>query len=188
MVIREYLKGDFKPVFLIAVPQMADPNFAKSVILLIHHDAGGAVGLVINKKIDLNIGNLATDQDINCHESFSSLPVFEGGPVEQERCWIIHTEESIEEKENIAPGLFLSGTNPTLETLLVKGKVPIRLVLGYAGWDAGQLEQEMVEGSWISADINAKHIFEPDPSKIWEGVLKDLGIEPVMIAEGRGVH
>jgi len=186
--MREYLKGDFKPIFLLAVPQMTDPNFAKSVILLIHHDAGGAVGLVINSKIDLNIGNLATEQDIDCHASLSPLPVFQGGPVEPERCWIIHTDKSIEEKQNIAPGLFLSGTDPTLKTLLVEGKTPLRLVLGYAGWDAGQLEQEMVEGSWITADVNAKHIFETEPSKIWEGVLKDLGIEPMMIAEGRGVH
>lgn len=179
---------NFKPIFLIAVPQLADPNFAKSVVLIMHHDAGGAVGLVINRITELKVSKLASDQNIKCHQDLAAIPVFEGGPVEPERCWIIHTDKTIEEKEDIMPGLFLSGTTPTLKILLERGAKPIRLVLGYAGWGAGQLEKEMAEGSWITADVKLSHIFHTEHSKIWDAVLKDLGVDPTMIAEGGGVH
>lgn len=143
---------------------------------------------MINKTTDLKVGALARDQKLECADNLESLSVLQGGPVEPERCWLIHTEAGVEEKQVLMKELFLSGTNPTLKELLEKGQEPIRLVVGYAGWGAGQLEEEMAEGSWITADVNMKYIFETEPSSVWETILRDMGVDPNMIAEGKGVH
>lgn len=180
--------GEFRPMLLIAVPQMGDPNFAKSVVLILQHDRKGAFGLVVNNPTNMTLGQFAESQEMECHDQIREMTVFRGGPVEPEGGWILHTDETVEERKEILPGLYMSGSSETLKALLESGRKPMRLILGYAGWGAGQLEQEMVEGAWITAAADPKYVFETEPSRTWNVILTDMGVDPNRLMVGRGLH
>src|SRR5690349_18930856 len=85
----------FNPTFLIAMPQLADPNFARSVVLMLHHDANGAFGLVLNNPSKVNLGTFARAQGMDCHPSIENTPVLAGGPVDTIHGWLIHKNENV---------------------------------------------------------------------------------------------
>ncbi len=176
------------PLLLIAVPQMEDPNFAKSVVLIIHHDPNGALGLILNDPLEVTLGAFAESQSIPCHTALRNQPVFRGGPVEPERGWIFHEDAETAEKQEVLPNLFLSGTGETLTRFLTEGIRPFRLILGYAGWGEGQLEKEMREGAWIVAKASSKYVFQVETGAIWRTVLADLGVDPNRLMIGSGLH
>lgn len=176
------------PLFLISMPQLGDPNFTRSVLLLLQHNQTGALGLVINNPSELTLGSFVRSQDIFCQEAFQKIFVFRGGPVEPEKGWILHTDPGIAEAEQILPGLFLSTSVKVLKRLLENGNPPLRLILGYAGWGAGQLEKEMKEGSWLAIPASLKLIFSVDPSQMWKLALEGRGINPLSLVSGVGVH
>ncbi len=181
--------GTYKHNFLIAVPQLLDPNFNHSIVLMLEHQADGALGIIINDATALTLGTFAKNHKLACHNNLEDMPVFRGGPVEPAVGWIIHTEASAPEKKEILPGLFVSGSQDSLKHLLALGNPQMRLFLGYAGWSEEQLEEEVAHGSWISTDINAEHIFETKTNKIWQRVLSDMGIDPSQLIQGDGhVH
>ena len=181
-------KEDFKPIFLIAMPQLGDPNFFHSVVLMLHHDDSGALGLVINHPPDLDMGTFARSQELACHQSMETGFVFRGGPVEPQRGWILHTNQKVEERQEIFPGMFVSGTADTLGLLLEQGSRPLRLVLGYAGWSPGQLELEMAEGAWLTADVTTDHVLNTDPAQAWDLILKEMGVDPTRLTTATGIH
>ncbi|HEX5037644.1 MAG TPA: YqgE/AlgH family protein, partial [bacterium] len=111
-----------------------------------------------------------------------------GGPVQAERGWILHADAAVEEKQIVVPGLYVSTGTVALEDLMERGSLPFRLFLGYAGWGAGQLEKEMVEGAWITAQAESKYVFQKSPDKIWNKVLADLGVDPNRLMVGTGLH
>lgn len=175
------------PHYLIAVPQLGDPNFERKIILMLHHDEGGALGLVINDPTQLTLGSFAASNDMKCHERIAHVPVYRGGPVTPEQGWILHANTAIHEKKEIVPGLFLSGRIDTLEELLEQGDTSMRLLLGYAGWGEGQLETEMAQGAWITTKASAHHALRTDPELCWTAVLRDMGIDPVSITMGNAL-
>lgn len=175
-------------MLLIAVPQMGDPNFSKTVVLILQHDAEGAFGLVINRPTEVTLDKFAESQDLFCHGNLVEEVVFRGGPVQAERGWILHTDATVEEKQIVVPGLYVSTGTVALEDLMERGSRPFRLFLGYAGWGAGQLEKEMVEGAWITAKAESKYVFQQSPDKIWNKVLADLGVDPNRLMVGTGLH
>lgn len=178
----------FNPSFLIAVPQLGDPNFSHSIVLMLEQDENGALGLVINDPTDLNLGAFAQNHALSCHDRLLSLPVMRGGPVEPAGGWLLHTDTTVPEKQELLSGLFLSGSQDTLRHLLASGHLTMRLILGYAGWGAGQLEEEMAQGAWLSTDVTIAHIFETELDRIWHAVLSDMGIEPSQLVMGGGLH
>ena len=178
----------FEPMFLIAVPQMGDPNFAKSVVLILHHDQEGAMGLVINAATPITLDQFASTQKMECHASLKDKAVFRGGPVQPERGWILHSDESVLEKKPILNGLYVSATGDSLKELLQEGHTDLRLILGYAGWIEGQLEGVMVAGAWITAKADKKYVFEVSPSEVWNRVLTDMGVDPNRLMMGTGLH
>jgi putative transcriptional regulator len=180
--------SEFQHMFLIAVPQMGDPNFFHSVVFLMHHDAKGALGLVVNNPLDLSLGEFSSSQKIPCHEALLGLPVFAGGPVEPDSGWLLHSDPSIAERQEILPGLYVSRSTQSLGTLLFNGEKKFRLMLGYAGWEAGQLSQEMKEGAWITTEVNPKYILETEPAETWGVILSDMGVDPLRLALGTGFH
>ena len=175
-------------MFLVAVPQLGDPNFVRSVVLILQHGSDGALGLVVNAKTDISLGTFARSQELPCHGTLEDVPVFCGGPVEQHRGWVLHDNAGVDEAREVIPGLYMSATSDTLKELLSRGQANVRLVLGYAGWGPGQLEQEMAEGAWITLEANARHVLETDPDDTWKAVLADMGVDPARLAEGPGVH
>jgi putative transcriptional regulator len=179
---------EFNPSFLIAVPQLGDPNFFHSIVLILEHTQKGALGLVINDPAELDLGTFAENHALSCHSNVASMQVFRGGPIELEGGWILHTDEKAPEKQVVLPGLYISGSQDTLKHLLETGFKKMRLILGYAGWGAGQLDIEIAKGSWISSDVNVVHIFDTEPGMIWNSVLSDMGIEPSQLMLGGGMH
>ena len=144
--------------------------------------------MVLNRPSGLNLGEFASNQSLECHEALQSLSVFQGGPVELERGWILHRDPSLSESQTLLPGLFLSGGLETLRKLLLVGQDSFRFFLGYAGWGAGQLEEELKEGAWITVAADPRYALDTPPDQAWDRTLRDLGVDPATLMLGRGLH
>jgi putative transcriptional regulator len=170
------------------MPQLGDPNFHRSVVLMIEHGDGGSMGLVVNRGAPLTLGELARGQSMKIASGRMQDPVFIGGPVESHRGFILHNDESVAEKHPVMPGLYLSVTLDSLGPLLESSVSHVRFCLGYAGWGPKQLEAEMAAGSWLFAEATAKAILEGNPSQLWEETLRGMGVDPAMLMVGKGLN
>jgi len=164
--------------FLVSVPQMLDPNFMHTVVLVCEHGAEGAVGLVVNRPPSARIGDLLPE-----HPGFSELdiPVHQGGPVGLDTLQFVHTAgERIPGGLELPNGLYLGGDMQALGEFLGNEKEPqrrVRVFLGYAGWGGGQLEEELQTGSWVPAPADPRLLFSAEPAEdIWRSSLRSLGI------------
>jgi putative transcriptional regulator len=167
------------PSFLLSMPQLRDPNFSRTVVLLCKHSEDGAFGLVVNRPLVTS-----TERD---------LQVWIGGPVEPHRSWVLVGEKPDEPEElrgmKIADGLYLS-TSPDLVRRLLEPVPPplMRLIVGYSGWGPGQLEAELEESSWLMSDIDRDLIFNTPADRLWEAAIRRLGADPATLQMSRGVH
>ena len=184
-------RSSLAPAFLLSMPQMLDPNFSKTVVLLCKHSDEGAFGLVVNRplvtsgRIVVNLDPpVATDRD---------LQVWVGGPVEPEWSWILVGEAPDEADETrgmpIADRLYLS-TSPDLLRRLLAPSPPVlaRFIVGYAGWGPGQLEEELEASAWLMSDIDRDVIFNTPADRMWETAIRRLGADPAALQISRGVH
>ncbi|MFL5349523.1 MAG: YqgE/AlgH family protein [Hyalangium sp.] len=176
------------PGLLLAMPQLGDPNFHRSVVLMIEHGDGGSMGLVINRGAPLTLGELARGQNMKISSERTTQAVFVGGPVEPHRGFILHDDDSIPEKHTVLPGVYLSVTLDALGPLLENPTPHVRFCLGYAGWGPRQLEQEMAAGSWLFSEATAKAILEGNPAQLWDETVKGMGFDPAMLMVGKGLH
>lgn len=175
---------EMSPGFLIAVPQLEDGFFIRSVVLLIHHDETGAMGLVVNRPLDLELSEVAQQHGIE--DSKASGQVFFGGPIEGFRGFVVHCGELCEDDTKIADGVLLTGSVEVLRTLLIDGQTDFRLYLGYAGWGPGQLDQELAAGDWVTGEFQPSYLFDLKADDVWETALADLGIMPHTMMQGSG--
>lgn len=174
--------------FLLAMPQLGDPNFYRSVILMIEHGETGSMGLVVNRGASLTLGELARGQSMEIATDRVSQPVFVGGPVEPQRGFVLHDDDTVAEKHPVLPGLYLSVTLDALGPLLQRAHPRVRFCLGYAGWGPRQLENEIAAGSWLFADATADAVLGQDPVKLWDATLRGLGVDPAMLVMGKGMN
>ena len=163
------------PRFLIAMPQLGDPNFHLSVVLMIEHGEAGSMGLVINRSAPLSLGELAEGQSMKIAPGHAGENVFVGGPVEPQRGFVLHDCETIEEKHQVIPGLYLSFTLDALQPLLQNAASKIRFCLGYAGWGPKQLEKEIAAGAWLCTEAAAEPTLAADPEELWDATLRGWG-------------
>ncbi|MDA1094156.1 MAG: YqgE/AlgH family protein [Acidobacteria bacterium] len=176
------------PTLLLSMPQLADPNFRQTVVLLCEHGADGAFGLVLNRQTDTpaaSVVRLTPPVDTD-----NGLRLWIGGPVEPERGWILMGQAPDEaESVEVCDGLYLS-TSPDLLRRLLSDQPPrrTRLLAGYAGWGAGQLDEELASSSWLIADVELDLIFDTRSADMWEKAIRRLGAEPSMLQMGCGVH
>jgi putative transcriptional regulator len=176
------------PGLLLAMPQLGDPNFYRSVILMIEHGETGSMGLVINRGAPLTLGELARGQNMDIASARTEQSVFVGGPVEPQRGFVLHDDPEQTEKHPVLPGLFLSVTLDALGPLLENSSPRLRFCLGYAGWGPKQLESEIAAGSWLFAEATAEAVLGLEPSKLWETTLRGMGVDPAMLVMGRGMN
>jgi putative transcriptional regulator len=176
--------SDLAPGILIAVPQMDDPNFSRSVVLLIEHNESGAMGIVVNRPSDVPLQDIAREHGMDVHDGAGNA--FIGGPVQRERGFLVHRRGEVGDSVKLEEDVFLSVSTDALRALLAGDPASYRLCLGYAGWGAGQLEREMVAGGWLNSNISAKRLFDTPVEKIWEAVIRDLGIDPAFLVQGGG--
>lgn len=172
------------PGFLIAMPQLLDDNFRRSVVLVIEHGEQGSLGLVINQVSEYTIGKFAGQLGIDLHADPAQL-VHIGGPVGREGGWILHPNaDGVSDSHELLDGVSLSRSVTALREIFEKGTEPFRLYMGYAGWGPGQLENEITHGAWITSDPDPDLIFTSSPQDIWERSLTKMGIQPLALVPG----
>ncbi len=177
------------PALLLSMPQLNDPNFRQTVVLLCQHTDEGAWGLVLNRPT----GKAATvvTQEGEPIDTGEGLEVWVGGPVELERGCILLGEMPDEgEALRICDGLFLSGSPALLQRLLEQPPATrhVRLLMGYAGWGPGQLEHELQQSAWLISEVELDLVFATDASTMWETAIRRLGADPGTLQMSSGVH
>ncbi len=159
---------------LLSEPFMEDENFRRTVVLVCEHSiANGTIGLMLNKPVNLRLTDVIED-----FPSFKGR-VFLGGPVGTDTLQFLHSlGDLIDGSIKLADGLYWGGDFDQVKAMIKNGKITphdIRFYLGYSGWSAEQLGQELKDNSWIIAQANYKHIFEIPADTLWKDVMKELG-------------
>jgi putative transcriptional regulator len=164
--------------FLIAMPTLADPNFHKTVTLICEHTAEGAMGLTINRPLDLGLHELLEQTDIAVND-LPDLPVFLGGPVQNNRGFVLHAPlGQWETTLTITDKVGVSSSRDILEAIAGKqGPEKYLVALGYAGWGAGQLEHEMAENSWLSTPAESSIYFNTPIKERWQAAAQSAGVD-----------
>jgi putative transcriptional regulator len=185
---------NFTNQFLIAMPGMVGDMFAGTVIYLCEHTEKGALGLVINKPIDITLKSLFEKVELPLERAdLAEAPVFFGGPVQTERGFVLH-EQSLSDGPGFTSSLKIRGgglemtTSKDVLEALSSGTGPTRVFvsLGYSGWAAGQLEDEMSRNSWINVDAQPEIIFSTPIEQRYGKALSLLGIDPAMLSSDTG--
>lgn len=171
------------------MPQMADPNFAQTVVLLCDYTEEGAFGLVVNRQMTEPAWKLVQTQPPVRVDP--ELRLWIGGPVEPNRTWVLMAEAQgpDEEQREICPGVLLSvSAELTLQLLQAPPSSRARLLVGYSGWAPGQLEQELAASAWLMTDVDPGLIFGIAPEQMWETAIRRLGTDPAALQTSFGVH
>jgi putative transcriptional regulator len=178
------------PSLLLSMPQLNDPNFSRTVVLLCQHDADGAWGLVLNRPTGHPAASVVEiDPPL---DNPNGLEVWSGGPVATERGCILMGEAPPDEADavEVAEGLFISGSPKLLREILEGRTLPdrTRLLVGYAGWGPGQLEAEMEQSAWLITEVDTEVVFDIAAERMWETAIRRLGADPGTLQASRGVH
>ncbi len=184
---------NFTNQFLIAMPGMGGDIFAGAVVYLCEHTDKGALGLVINKPIDITLKNLFEKVELPLErDDLAQTPVYFGGPVQTERGFVLHEHEESDASRyssslKIPGGLEMTTSKDVLEALSNgAGPKKILVTLGYSGWGAGQLEDEMGRNSWINVAAAPDIIFDTPVEQRYEKALSLLGIDVRMLSQEAG--
>ena len=181
-------RASLAPTLLLSMPQLNDPNFHRTVVLLCEHAAEGALGLVLNRPTDTPATSVVRLEPPPAHDS--GLPVWIGGPVEPQRGWILLGNEPERfESVRVCDGIYLSSSADLLRTLLEAAPPQrSRLLTGYAGWAPGQLDDEIEASAWLTADVEVDLVFDTPAPEMWEMAIRRLGADPSALQMGGGVH
>ncbi len=183
-------REDLTGKLLIAMPDMGDPRFHGSVVFLCDHSAKGAMGLIVNKPMpEVLFSEMLEQLDIDRGPATRDLPVCYGGPVELRRGFVLHTAEyqgDLDDRLAVDDSFAMTATLDVLEDL-ARGEGPAAaiLALGYAGWGPGQLEAEIQQNGWLTADATTELVFGTMEGK-WVAALASLGISPLTLSSEAG--
>ncbi|MGH6612174.1 MAG: YqgE/AlgH family protein [Burkholderiaceae bacterium] len=180
---------DLKHQFLIAMPAMADTNFERSVVYVCDHNERGALGLVINRPTDLTLEKLFDRVDLKLEIApRRNDPVYFGGPVQTERGFVLHgTSGSYSSTLAISDEISLTTSKDVLEAMAEGGGPDKVLVtLGYSGWGAGQLENEIAHNAWLTVSAAPQIIFDLPAEKKYDAALKLLGVDSLQLTGHAG--
>ncbi len=166
--------------FLIAMPGLQDPNFARTVTYVCEHTDQGAMGIVINRPTEVTLGELLAQLDIPTRLSaVRDTLVYQGGPVQTDRGFVLHTAgPSFDSTINITSRISVTTSRDVLEAIAAgEGPPQVLIALGYAGWGSGQLEQELSANAWLSGPADDDIIFRLDAESRWLAAAKLLGVD-----------
>lgn len=177
----------FRAALLLSMPQMQDPNFARTVVLLCDYGPQGAFGLVLNRPTDMPATAMVRlDPPV---VGGNELPLWIGGPVEPQRGWILLADEPSAEFKSIRDGLYLSTSQDLLREVLETRPAPrARVLAGYAGWGPGQLDEELAQSAWLMGDVDLDIVFDLPPDVMWETAIRRIGADPSALTMSHGVH
>ncbi len=179
---------DFTSHFLIAMPGMSDPNFSRTLTFVCEHNERGALGLVVNRPTDVTLGTLFRQVEIElADEPMAAQPVFFGGPVQLEHGFVLHRPVGAWRSTLPVGEVGLTTSRDILEAM-AKGEGPAeRLVaLGYAGWAAGQLEDEIQRNGWLTVRADLDVVFNVPPEARWDAALRALGVNAAFLSDEAG--
>ena len=184
--------GSFAPTLLLAMPQLRDPNFVRSVVLLCEHGEKGALGFVVNRPTELRAAEAVVLEPPVRGDS--GLMLWTGGPVEPQRGFLLLGDDpGVEDSEKVSEGFHLTASVEVLRRLLETdpgemARRRARLLLGYAGWGPGQLDEELTASAWLTAPVDPDLVFATPPESMWEVAIRGLGVDPMMLAVAPGVQ
>lgn len=179
---------NFKPCFLLAMPQLLDPNFHHAVVLLAEYNAEGAFGLVVNRPIDRTLGQVERPEapvDSRLHDQ----PIWYGGPIELDNAMVIFEDREETLVNVLGPNvtalgntLYITGNTTILTTHAeALSKMRFRVIAGHAGWGMAQLDMEIAQSSWLAAPLDKDMIFTGFET-MWTRTVQSLGINPAQLA------
>jgi putative transcriptional regulator len=173
------------PVLLMAMPQVLDPFFHRSVVLLLHHEDGGSLGFIVNRPTGIKVSEILQGMDVGWEGGEEDVAYF-GGPVQPQLGTVLFSPVLLEPgpedtATQIAPGLALTQHIGDLSRLAEAPPEGFRLILGYAGWGEGQLMEEILRNDWLTAPVSSELIFAPDPERVWDAALRSIGIDPAAL-------
>ena len=180
---------DLTNQFLIAMPGMADPLFSGTVVYVCEHNERGALGLVINRPIDLDLATLFDKVDLKLEiQPLAQQPVYYGGPVQTERGFVLHDATGTFSSSLTVPGGLEMTTSKDVLEAVADGSGPHRflMTLGYAGWTAGQLEEELGQNGWLTVEADPRIIFDVPAEDRLEAALSLLGVSRSMLSGEAG--
>ena len=175
--------NNFKPCFLIAMPELQDPNFIRSVVLVTDYQEEGVVGFIINRPSSLTLGKSVRLDQGSINPCYENIHLLAGGPVEPSHIWMIYDVNACHDLDQkfieLDDGLGLAKDM----SLLTRHDISLslktfRVVHGYTGWGRDQLHTELANSFWITAPLSRKLIFGTPPEKIWGTAIRQLGFEP----------
>ena len=181
--------ANLAPGLLLAMPQLADPNFSRSVVLMIEHSDSGSFGLVINHPSPIKATELLESLEMSWRGDDAAV-VWAGGPVSPSTGWVLHEPTPAVGTGTIAitSTISLSTSPDKLRAIATAPPRNIRLLLGYSGWGPGQLAREMARGAWLHTAATPSLVFETPPDQIWDTAMRTLGVNPRDLFTGRGVN
>jgi putative transcriptional regulator len=175
--------------FLIAMPAMADDNFSRTLVYVAEHNEEGALGVIVNRPLDLSVKELLERVEIPPQSGdMANAPIFFGGPVQTDRGFVLHRplgewQSSLQITSDIA----LTSSKDILQTLAEKGEPKdVLITLGYAGWGAGQLEEELAQNGWLTVPADPSIIFEVEITSRLDAAMRLLGIDFANLSDVAG--
>ena len=175
--------------FLIAMPALADPFFARTLVFVCEHNERGALGIIVNRPLDLSLENLYERLDLKLEkDGFAGLPVYFGGPVQTDRGFVLHRPIGHWQSTlRVTAEIGLTSSRDILSAVAQLGEpAEILVSLGYAGWEAGQLEQELADNAWLTIDAAPGLVFELPPEDRLGAAMQKLGIHFSQLSDVAG--
>ena len=179
--------GSLKNKLLIAMPQLKDSWFDHTVTYICDHNAEGAMGLVLNKESGMDLNEVLEQLDIETTWPANSS-VLEGGPVSPEHGFILHTQQGDWDSTLSVSDTIHVTTSKDILLALANNSTDMKnkVALGYAGWDAGQLEQELLDNAWLTIDASERLLFDVPNAEIYQQALATLGIDETFLSADAG--
>lgn len=180
--------GGLRDKFLIAMPSLQNSFFSHTITYICDHSAEGAMGLVINSPMDVNLGHIFEQLEVPDSNACGHLPVMAGGPVELGRGFVLHSpDKQWESTLEISPSLCLTTSKDIIEAIgHGHGPRKFLITLGYAGWGPGQLDAEMADNAWLTVDASPELIFDTPIEQRWHLAARGLGIDLNLISSVAG--
>jgi putative transcriptional regulator len=165
--------------FLVAMPGLSDPLFANSITYICDHSTEGAMGLVVNRALDLHLSDVFEQMSLGYGEEQGRAPILAGGPVNTQRGFVLHPTGGIWQSTlQITPDIALTASRDIIAAIANgKGPKEALFVLGYSGWGAGQLENELKENSWLTVPADLEILFNTPLEHRWHAAALRLGID-----------
>lgn len=172
------------PFFLVAMPQVLDPFFHRTVVLILEHNGEGSFGYIVNRPTNFAVGELLIGLDMKWNGPVGAMAWF-GGPVQPQMGTAVFDQTDLEiaaQMMPIRPPVHLTADLDAIRQLASAPPERFRLILGYAGWGDGQLDEEMNRNDWLVAPFDAGILFTPDPENTWVNALASIDVKPESLA------